>query len=118
MQTIVEKHQVAGLDERERGFNRLIEIGQVDGGYQASLRYERTLVMTDLHETQAAALDALIASLHERGYTQIRSRLSFRGSTYFGSQELWIDYPDPVRSTGQDRGLRGWLGRLRQALRL
>lgn len=117
MQTIVEKHQVAGLDERERGFNRLIEIGQVEGGYQASLRYERTLVMTGLYETQAAALDELIVSLHERGYTQLRSRLSFRGSDYFGSQELWIEYPDPVQA-GQARGLRGWLGRLRQALRL
>lgn len=114
--TIVEKHQVAGLDERERGFNRLLEIGRVEGGYRASLQYEKTVVTTDRCETQAVAVDSLIGLLHRRGYTRLRSRRSFQGSTYLGSQENWIEYPDPERSTDQDRGLRGWLDRLRQTL--
>ncbi|MBM4121607.1 MAG: hypothetical protein FJ249_03315 [Nitrospira sp.] len=116
--TIAEKHQVAGLDERERGFNRLVEIGLAEGSYQASLRYETTLVMTDRCETQTAALGELIRLLHERGYRQLRSQRSFRDNRYLGSQEQWIEYQDPELPGGRHRGISGWLGRLRQALGL
>jgi hypothetical protein len=116
--TVVEKHQVAGLDERERGFNRLVEIGLAEGGYQARLRYETTLVTTDRCETGTAALSELIRLLHARGYRQLRSQLSFLDDRYLGSQEQWIEYPDPELPVGLHRAASGWLGRLRQALGL
>lgn len=102
---VVEKHQLAGLDERERGFNRQVEIAQREGAYLASFRYETTLVATDLQGAPAAALAELVRLLHERGYQQLRSRLSFRGGTYLGSQEEWIEYPAPERPGGFWKGL-------------
>ncbi len=92
---IVEKHQLAGVDERDRGFNRLVEIEPTDGGSRAILRYEATLIVTPPCQTESASLDHLIGLLHERGYRQLRSRLSFQGAAYLGTQKDWIEYPDP-----------------------
>lgn len=92
---IAEKHQLAGVDERDRGFNRLVEIEPIDGGCRATLRYEATLVMTPPCQTESTALDHLIGQLHDRGYRQLRSRLSFQGTAYLGTQKDWIEYPDP-----------------------
>ncbi|MDE3119969.1 MAG: hypothetical protein KGL03_13260 [Nitrospirota bacterium] len=109
----IEKHQLAGVDERDRGFNRLVEIEPVDGTCRATLRYEATLIVTPLCQTEAAALDHLIGLLHDRGYRQLRSRLSFQGATYLGTQKDWIEYPDPEQPgilTILMQRLRGMLG--------
>lgn len=108
---VVEKHQVAGLDDRARGFARLVEIARLEGAYRASLRYETTVVVTDGAETKPAALKELIHRLQARGYTQLRSQLSFNGGTYLGSKEPWIEYPDPERPPEPGRGLFGWFRR-------
>jgi hypothetical protein len=120
---VIEKYQIAGLDERERGFSRLSEMERLDNAYHAVLRYETTLVRTDGCETPEHALDQLIRRLRERGYTQLKSRLNFRGDRYLGSQEPWIEYPDPdgpseppIRSIAEQPARRtGWIGK---ALRL
>ena len=104
-----EKHQLAGLDTLERGFSRPVAFEQVDGGYQAILRYETTRVVTTAHDTPGAALEQLIRTLQGDGYSQLRSQLSVRDGTYLGSQEPWIEYPDPARGTEQPGG---WLKRL------
>ncbi|MES4786598.1 MAG: hypothetical protein C4294_13090, partial [Nitrospiraceae bacterium] len=65
------------------------------------LRYESMLVRTRSCETSSAAINALIGTLKARGYTQLRSRLNFRGSTYLGSQEPWMEYADPDRPQGE-----------------
>jgi len=104
-----EKHQLAGIDARERGFSRPIVFEQADGGYQAILRYETTRVITTVHITPWAALEELIRTLQGQGYSQLRSQLSVREGAYLGSQEPWIDYPDPARVTEQEGG---WLKRL------
>jgi hypothetical protein len=101
----IEKYQVAGLDERERGFNRMTEIEQIDNLYQATFRYETVLVRTDPSPTVTMALEELIRLLHEQGYRQLRSRLSFRVETYLGSQELWTEHPDPTTTPS---GQAGW----------
>lgn len=106
---VVEKHQLAGVDERERGFNRPVEIDRVEDGYRASLRYETTLILTDPCTTQAAALAEVIKSLHGRGYTQLRSQLSFAAGTYRGSQEPWVEHPGPEQPPVPHAGLFGWL---------
>jgi len=104
-----EKHQLAGLDTRERGFSRPIVFEQADGRYQAILRYETTRVVTTAYDTPGAALEELIRTLQGQGYSQLRSQLSVRDGTYLGSQEPWIEYPDPARGTEQEVG---WLKRL------
>ena len=98
----VEKHQLAGLDDRERGFSRVVEIEQAEGRCRAVLRYETTLVTTDGYETRTQALAELISLLQTRGFRQLRSQLSFRENAYFGSRESWIEYPDSehARSSG------------------
>ena len=107
---IVEKHQVAGLDEKERGFNRQIDVERIDGGYRASLRYEQTLVETSACETPVQTVDELVRRLQDRGYAQLRSRLKFKGEAYLGTQEPWIEYPDPhaPARTLKDRCLNNW----------
>jgi len=107
----IEKHQLAGLDARARGFTRLAEVAQSEETYRASLRYETTIVVTNGKETKPAALQELIRLLQTRGYTQLRSQLSFNGNTYLGSQEPWIEYPDPERPPEPAWGLFGWFRR-------
>ena len=104
-----EKHQLAGIDARERGFSRPVVFERADGGYQAILRYETTRVVTIARDTPMAALAELIRTLHGQGYSQLRSQLSIKEGTYLGSQEPWIEYPDPERVTEQEGG---WLKRL------
>ena len=106
---VQEKHQLAGLDTRERGFSRPVVFEKVSGGHQAILRYETTRVVTTVQNTQGAALEELIRTLQGQGYSQLRSQLSVRESTYLGSQEPWIEYLDPERGTEQEGG---WLKKL------
>ena len=109
-----EKHQLAGLDTRERGFSRPIVFEQAEGGYQAILRYETTRVVTTIQATPGVALEELIRMLQGQGYSQLRTQLSVREGTYLGSQEPWIEYPDPARDTEQEGG---WLKRLFRSFR-
>jgi hypothetical protein len=104
-----EKHQLAGFDALERGFSRPVVFEQTDGRYQAILRYETTRVVTTVQDTTGAALDELIRTLQGQGYSQLRSQLSVREGTYLGSQEPWIEYPDPAHGT-EEQG--GWIKRL------
>jgi len=104
-----EKHQLAGLDIRERGFSRPVVFEQADGRYQAILRYETTRVVTTAYDTPGAALEELVRTLQGQGYSQLRSQLSVREGAYLGSQEPWIEYLDPARGTEQEGG---WLKRL------
>ena len=106
---VQEKHQLAGFDERERGFSRPVVYDQADGGYQAILRYETMYVVTTAQATPGAALEELIRTLQGQGYSQLRSQLSVRQGAYLGSQEPWIEYPDPPRATEQEGG---WVKRL------
>ncbi len=104
-----DKHQLAGVDARERGFSRPVVYEQADGGYQAILRYETTRVVTTAQATPEAALEELIRMLQGQGYSQLRSQLSIRDGTYLGSQEPWVEYPDPARDMEQEGG---WLKRV------
>ena len=110
-----EKHQLAGIDTRERGFSRPVVFERTDGGYQAILQYETTRVVTMAQDTPGAALAELIRTLQGQGYSQLRSQLSVREGAYLGSQEPWIEYPDPARQPEIPDGLIGrlfgWLRR-------
>ena len=108
-----EKHQLAGFDARERGFNRPVELVRTAAGFQARLRYESTHLVTPDAPSAAQALGHLSRLLQEQGYTRLRSQQSYRDGLYLGSQELWIEYPDPQPEP--EVGLLGlmkkWLGR-------
>ena len=100
----LDKHQLAGLDNRERGFSRPVEFERVGEGYRAVLRYETVRVATEAHTTQDEALSLLIQSLHAQGYRQLKTQRSFRNGVYLGSQELWIEYPDPPQAEPERPG--------------
>jgi hypothetical protein len=107
-----EKHQLAGFDAQERGFNRPVEFIGTPSGYQALLRYESTRLVTPEAPSITEALQQLIVLLQERGYTQLRSQQSYRDGLYLGSQELWVEYPDrpAVPEIGILGLLKKWLG--------
>jgi hypothetical protein len=107
----MDQHRLAGLDALERGFSRPVEFELAEGGIRAILSYETTRVVTAARDTPETALEDLIQTLHERGYSQLRSQLSVRNGLYLGSQEPWIEYPDPERKPEQSDG---WFGKLRR----
>ena len=93
--TSFEKYQLAGLDDRQRGFNREVHLDKENNSYRAALSYEKMRVTGEAADTTTSALSGLVQALHAKGYSQLRSRLIFRGVKYLGSQEPWIEYPDP-----------------------
>ena len=44
--SLVDRFQLAGLDDRQRGFSRPVDIDPVEGQYRARLRYESTQIVT------------------------------------------------------------------------
>lgn len=100
----LDKHQLAGLDDRERGFSRPVEFERVGEGYRAILRYETVRVTTETQPTQDEALTSLIQTLHAQGYRQLKTQMSFRNGVYLGSQELWVEYPDPPQAEPEQSG--------------
>jgi hypothetical protein len=108
-------YQLAGLDHRERGFSRPVELVLENQRYHAVLRYEAMRVVTEPADSQEAALQLLIATLHVRGYRQLKTQVSFRNGTYVGSRESWIEFPDPPPAASRGAGLvaviRNWFHR-------
>ena len=100
----LDKHQLAGFDDRERGFSRPVEFERAGDHYRAILRYETVRVTTDPHPTQDYALTVLIQTLHRQGYRQLRTQKSFCNGTYLGSREVWVEYTDP-QPEEQSKGL-------------
>ena len=84
-----------------------------DRRYRAAWRYEAVHVVTDLADSAEAALRLLVATLQDQGYRQLRAQASFRQGTYLGSQESWIEYPDPPAQpkAGLLTALRSWFHR-------
>ncbi len=109
---VVARYQVAGLDERERGFNRTVEVRRECDRYQALLRYEQLQLSTSWQQTRDGVVGDLIQLLQTRGYRQLKSRASFRGDTYLGSQEPWIEYADPPQPAAPSRWFARLIGRL------
>lgn len=101
----LETHQLAGFDARERGFNRPVECQAGSTGFRAVLRYESERVTAEHPASTETALRELVNGLHEQGYRQLRSQLSFKNGVYLGSQEPWIEYPDPVSEHEPAHGL-------------
>lgn len=106
-------HHIAGIDDRERGFNRQAQVGVKGAVYHARLRYEALQIEIESVDTEEEALHRLIHVLHERGYTQLRTQKIFQGDQYLGDQEWWVEYPDPELP---DTPSTSWFIRIRQFL--
>jgi len=106
-------YHIAGLDDRERGFNRQAQVIAKEKVYQARLRYEALQIEVESVDTEEEALQRLIHVLQERGYTQLRTQRIFQGEQYLGNQELWVEYPDPEPPEVQRIS---WFMRIRQVL--
>ncbi len=106
-------YRIAGLDARERGFNRPVEVERSGDGYRAVFRYETERIRTGDRHSSEAALIELVRLLHVRGYRQLRSQLSVRHGVYLGSQAPWVEYPDPIVPPKHHRLFNGmqWLRR-------
>lgn len=105
MAEAIERHQLAGFDDRERGFNRPVECERVPSGYRAVLRYESLRIAAEHPESTTEALRELVTLLHRRGYRELRSQLSFQNASYLGTQEPWVSYEDPDGGAQSTTGL-------------
>ena len=105
-------YQIAGLDDRSRGFNRQATVTFKEDRFQAVFLYEQFRMVAEHGESETAVVHELIRRLHESGYRELRSRLHFRGEEYLGNQELWEEHADPDSQHIWPRVI-GWLQRLR-----
>lgn len=107
-------YHIAGLDDRERGFNRQVQVIGLGEAYQARLRYEALQIEVEPVDSEEEALRGLVQVLQDRGYTQLRTQCIFHGEQYLGNQERWVDYLDPDPSDTQPvswiRRIRGFFG--------
>ena len=94
MQRIVERHQIEGQDERRRVFNRLADILRIEKGYTAIFHYEGLTFETEPARTIEETLRNLISKLQKAGFSNLRTRLNFRGPRYLAEREPWVNYPD------------------------
>ena len=109
-QDALDRHQLAGYDDRERGFSRPVEFERSVEGFQAILRYERLRIATEPQPSQDEALRLLVRTLQAQGYRQLRTQLNCHNGIYLGSQELWIEYPDsPSPAHGVLAKCMNWL---------
>ena len=97
-------YQITGLDDRERGFTRQVELSEQGGTFLAVFRYEKNRVEIEGQDSEASSLVALISQLQGQGYTQLQTRLLFKQETYLGTQELWTIYPDPDQPEEKPEG--------------
>jgi hypothetical protein len=102
---------LAGLDPRERGFSRPVDVVANGLHYRAVLRYEQTHAAGDPAESPDAAVERLIVRLHGDGYRQLKTQISFRDGTYLGSREAWTEYADPPPQRRLFAALRSWFQR-------
>ncbi len=107
-------YHIAGIDDRDRGFNRQAQVIIQSGVYQARLRYEALQIDVEAVPTEEEALQGLIQGLQELGYTQLRTQRIFQGEQYLGNQEPWVDYSDPeifnVQGTSWFKRIQKFLG--------
>jgi hypothetical protein len=91
---LIERHQVEGIDPSDRYFNRAVLVNRVAAGYAGKVTYEAFAVEGTAFPTTGAAVKSVVEKLRSFGFTQLRTRLNFKGTRYLAEKETWIDYPD------------------------
>ena len=101
MRRMVERHQVEAQDERNRVFNRLADVFRIEKGYIAIFHYEGLNFETGSFRTIEETIRDLVSQLQKSDFSNIRTRLNFRGKRYLAEREPWATYPDrPVQPAG------------------
>ncbi len=90
---IVEKHQLEGTDPSARSFNRVVVVKHVNRGYTASMMYEALVTESGIDQTVGGAIKDIVDKLQHLGFTQMRTRLNFKGQKYLAEKESWVEYP-------------------------
>jgi hypothetical protein len=93
---VIEIHQVEGFDPQHRSFNRNAEIHRGDQGLAARFFYEGLRVDTGTHFEVEQVMNDLAERLQKLGFSQLRSRVNFKGSRYLAERQPWIDYAGPL----------------------
>lgn len=93
----LEVHQLEGLDDRRRVFNRHVDLYRMENGYVANFYYEGQLYSSDPQPTMKEALGQLVGRLHPSGFKALRSRLNFQEQRYLAEREPWVDYPNATQ---------------------
>jgi len=93
---LMEIHQVEGFDPQRRSFNRNAEVHRSDQGLFGRFHYEGLRIETGTHFEIHLVMADLVNRLQELGFTQLRSRVNFKGSRYLAERHPWVDYPDKV----------------------
>ena len=93
---LIEIHQVEGFDPQRRSFNRNAELHRSDQGLSGRFHYEGLRVETGTHFEVHLVMADLIDRLQRLGFSQLRSRVNFKGSRYLAERQPWVDYQDPV----------------------
>lgn len=93
---VTEIHQVEGFDPQHRSFNRNAEIQRGDQGLAARFFYEGLRVDTGTHFEVEEVMNDLVERLQKLGFSQLRSRVNFKGSRYLAERQPWIDYAGPL----------------------
>ena len=96
MLRVMERHQIEGLDERRRVFNRMADVARTEKGYAASFHYEGLTFESSTFRTIEETMQNLVERLQAAGFRNLRRRLNFRGQRYLAEREPWVDYPDPA----------------------
>jgi len=91
---VVERHQLEGTDPSDRYFNRLIPIKRVEGGYNGSVMYEALTIDSQVHRTVQDTNKDIVDQLRVLGFTNMRTRLNFKGQKYLAEKETWVDHSD------------------------
>ena len=93
---LIEIHQIEGFDPQRRSFNRNAEIHRSEQGLSGRFHYEGLRVESGTHFEVALVIGDLVERLQRLGFTQLRSRVNFKGSRYLAERQPWVDHPDPV----------------------
>ena len=91
---IIERYQDEGMDPSDRSFTRTVYVNRTAGGYAGKVIYEAFVVEGTDQPTTGAAVKSVAHKLLGFGFTQLRSRLNFKGTRYLAEKETWVDYPN------------------------
>lgn len=89
---LIERYQMEGMDPSDRSFNRTVFVNRTAGGYAGKVTYEAFVVEGTDQSNTGEAVRSVAQKLLGFGFTQLRSRLNFKGARYLAEKETWVDY--------------------------
>ena len=91
---VVERHQLDGMEPSDLYFNSTDSIKLIDRGYSAKVMYEALERESGVHPAVSEAIDEIVKMFQDLGFTEMRTRLNFKGQKYLAEKESWVEYPN------------------------